>query len=365
MTALKSFDQALTEMLRAYWSLTGQPPDLVEGSVLRSLFEPLAFQINDLSARFDTELEIQLPEAIFEAFGFARRLATSSRTVLRVEFPVELQAPFLIPAGTTWATTDGVEFVTVQDVTAPSGVLYQDAAALAVLPGAAGNVPSFSTGRLTSGLPGVAMVLNPVPGAGGSDAETLAAQSARFLLYLDALDRSSSTGLRSALLSVILDDGQALADCLIADGNDDPAILAGTFRVYLYAPGGVSALLQAACAQTVEAARAAGCLPTFVVVPGTPVDVTVNLYVTTAGTKVLTDAAVGAYFGSLSYGQYVSLSNLIAVLKSSSPNVLDIRVTTPAADAVPPGLYAHLQLGALVINEVVTTADDLKRGKFA
>lgn len=351
MSALKSRDEALTDMLRAYWSLTGTEPDMVDGGVVLSIFEALAFQVNDLSARFDDELTRVLPESIYAAFGFGRAPARVATTPLRFTLPVPAAAPTLIPSGTTWETTEGVEFAVAQDATVPVGALFVDAPALATQPGANGNVPPFTAGRLTSGLPGIASVQNVSAGVGGSDAETDEARAARFGLHLSTLDRSSAEGLRAALLLLVTDAGETLQDVLIRDGNDDPAITPGTFDVHLFRPGGVSAPLLAAAQRTVEAARAAGCLPAYHTTGGIPVPVTAQISVFQFGASAAAEAAAAAYLDTLGFGVKLSRENLITALTNAHRDITEVTLTAPAADVLASGPTAHFTLGTLTITE--------------
>ncbi len=355
-STLKTQQQALAEMARTYWAESGREPDMVEGSVTRSLFEALGFQVNDLSARFDAAIEEAVPEAIFAAFDFPRDPATQARGGLRFFAPTPSLNPVYIPKGTTAAAPDETEYVTTEDAELPLGGMSVDVPAIAALSGEGGNTPALTVNRLTTGLPGIAAVTNPQPFQGGREAETLAAQIARFLQYLNTLDSSTAQGIVDAALTFRL-NGDGIDDVRLVDGNTDPAIEPGRFTVHAYRRGGIDPTLKANLLATINAARAAGTVPTLELVPGTPVDVQALLRVRSIGTQEAARTAIEAYFHDpvtgLTMGDKASYENLITALTNAHPDILEVTLLQPAQD-VPCGPFSRLEMGPVTINEQVS-----------
>ena len=52
----KPLQESLWEMLALWWGRTGVKPDAEPGGVLRTLFEAVGFEVEDLSFRFDSAL---------------------------------------------------------------------------------------------------------------------------------------------------------------------------------------------------------------------------------------------------------------------------------------------------------------------
>lgn len=351
--APKLYEQALAELIRVAAARLDGQADFVEGSKLYSLLEAVAFQVADLSERQEASVTAAIPEAVYAAFGFARAGAEAATGALTFSAPGVTPVPVYIPAGTEAGTDDGLIFVTLGAVTLEPGQVSVSAPAAAVNAGQSGNVGSGAVSRLLAPPPGLQGVTNTVPFAGGQDAETPEQQRERFGLWVDALDQSSIPGLTAALRLIDVPGVGRLSEVLVVDGETDPAIPAGTFRVYLYRTGGVAAALAGAAAATVEALRAAGCLPTVSSVAGTPVPVTAELVVRRVGTVAHARAALDVYFASLAFGEKASRENLITALTTAHPDILEVTLGAPAAD-VPCTPYAHLELGTVTLTETVS-----------
>jgi hypothetical protein len=346
----KTYEQALAEAIRVLSGLLNNQVDFIEGSKALSLAEAVAFQAADLSERQEQSITDAVPEAIFSAFGFARQQATLSTGALTFSAPGASPVPVFIPAGTEARSDGGALFVTLQDVTLSTGQTSINAPAVASVAGIAGNIPSGAVTRLTSGVPGIQGVSNLVPFSGGAAAETLDQQRTRFTVWLDTLDQSSLVGLTNAARSVVIPGIGSVDEVLTVDGNIDATIPAGNFKMFLYRQGGVPVDLITAITAAVEARRAAGCIPTVQAVAGTPVGITASFSVRSPGVTAYARAALDVYFGSLKFGEKASRENLITVLTTCHPAILEVTLTDPAAD-VPCTMYAHLEPGAVALSE--------------
>lgn len=349
---LKTFEMAFLEMVRHLRADLGTSLDLVEGSDASSLVEAVAFQVADLSERQERSILDAIPESTFAAFGFAALLPKQASGTLSFYTPVPAADVILIPAGSEAYSDDDLVFMTTQDAwIAPSqtSVLVP---AVAQAGGAAGNIPALTIKRMGSGILGIQGVNNPAPFTGGTDGETLEAQTARFAAFWQSLNRSNKSGLRGAVLGASA-DGEQAADTLILDSDDDANIPPAYCVVCAYRYGTVSAALQAQIRQAVELARAGGIVVQFEWTNGTPVNIEVNVNCPdlTQQTSALANVeqAVRAYFATLRYGQKASYENLITLCTTAHPAILEVKVTTPTLGDVPCSQRQHLELGSLTI----------------
>ena len=349
---LKVYDEALTEMVRAFWGALGSEPDLVEGSVELAFLSAVAFQVADLSARGDKAVQRAVPEAIFAAFGFARLQATPATLVLRFVTPAPAIREIVIPVGTRVATGDNVTFATTSEAFIISGSVSTDVQAIAVTPGKSGNVGAGVVTRLASNIAFISAVSNVSPGQGGRDTETLDEQKARFARYLRRLDTSTLEAIAAGLVELRSANGERIEQVLVTDGEIDAAIPPGVLRYYAYKQGGLSAGLTGALLAYARKNKAGG----VKVEPGllnvTRINITGSVLANQANTAPAVRDAATAYVRALKIGEKVSRENLITVMTDAHPGVLEITLITPNADIIA-SAYEKLEPGTVSLEEVV------------
>lgn len=359
----RSMPEAVAAMLRAYWARTGIQPDATEGSILRTLFEAWGYEGEQHSARFDAALRDAIPEAVFAAFGFDREPAVRAFVTLRFSRASPAPQSFLIPEGTNAETATGIRFATSADASLAAASTQVDVPALAIVPGAAGNVAANSITRLSTLLPGVEAVTNPQTAYGGRDAESLAAQQARFALYLASLAKGTAPAIAAAALTVETAASERAQQALVVDNYDDIAIPIGEARVYVYRPGGASIdLLNAILAHLELTQRPVGIAVSVLDVP--PITVNVNIVVvsnTTASIARAYDAAQ-AFFDAIRIGEDVyndaierAISRNDADLYRASVNIGTVLPVPIDGDWVIIGPYERAELGAIEVFHDTTT----------
>ncbi|PZA08291.1 baseplate J/gp47 family protein [Meiothermus sp. Pnk-1] len=342
----KSLDESLWEMLALWWGRTGIEPDTEPGSVLRTLFEAVAFQVEDLTYRFDRQAEAAIARAAFTAFNFQPRQATQAQTLLRFRRPVPQPAPLRIPKGFRVARFDGVEYETLVEGAIAAGQVLADIPAIAVEPGENGNCPAGAIIVPRSPLPGLEGVSNPQPATGGSDAETLEQQQARFARYIATLQGGTLAGLEAAALLAESPDGERITQALVLDPVVDPSIPAGT--VYLYVDNGTASVTPAMLTylrNTLDAGRPAGIDLRVLAAQPIAVNVTFSLRGTPAALEAAKSAAQ-SYIKNLGIGEKVSRENLITALTIAHPDIREVDLTDPAGDEMIPMGYRAV-LGTL------------------
>lgn len=343
----KSLDEAVAEMLQWWWWGTGLEPAAVEGDILRTLFEAVGFEVEDITTRFDRALEEAIPEAVFAAFGFPRLRAAKAATTLR--FSRTSPAPYdvVIPAGTRAQTLSGLVYATTQEAMIPQGFNVADAPAEAVFAGRIYNVGAGTITQLVDAVPGVEAVTNPVPATGGQDEETLEEQKRRFALWLASIARGTKAAITAAALSAQAPDRERAQEVLVVDPVDNPAIPPGLAIVYVDGTGATSDDLLTAVAAAVEEVRSAGIRVEVRRVERVSVSVHARL---DAPPEAMAPAseAVRAYFGALRVGQKVSYENLIVAIHTSHPSIREVTLLSPSQDVLV-GPYQRATLGSLTV----------------
>lgn len=330
----KSLDEAVAEMLQWFWYATGREPAMVEGDVLRTVFEAVGFEVEDITTRFDRALEAAIPEAVFAAFGFPRLEAKKAQVTLR--FSRFTPAPYevLIPAGTRAQTASGLVFRTTQEGTIASGALNADVAAEAFGAGRTYNVPAGAITQLVDGIPGVDAVTNPTPATGGQDEETLEEQKVRFARWIAQIARGTKAALAAAALSAVGSDGARPRAALVLDGATQIGIPPGYAMVYVDGEPSLTPALRDAITAKLEEVRAAGIRVNVLPVNRVPVDVRFALEGTPATALSAALEAVRAYFDGLEVGERVSRENLLVAIHTSHPAIREVDLVQPASDVV-------------------------------
>lgn len=362
--AFRSMEQAVVDMLRWYAYASGITPDSERGSVLRTLFEAWGYEVEQQSWRFDTELRAAIPEAVFDAFGFARIPAASATTILTFARSTPAGEAYLIPEGTLAGTVGNILFQTTQDVTLPAGATSITAPAEAVTPGAEGNVAANTITVLTALVPGVETVTNAQAAYGGADAETLAAQRDRFAAYLATLAKGTIPALTAAALTVQTSTGERAAKVLVVDNYLDALVPASEAYVYVYTPTGATQdLLDAIFTKLEQEQRPVGVKLTMQLV--TPAEHTIDLTVTGSDSTVgpTVEAAVRAHVEALAIGEDVDVNRMVAAALAADASIYTVTGTisddaTPTPNtygpnqAAPIGTYGQATIAAVNVTFV-------------
>ena len=103
--------------------------------------------------------------------GLERRGAASAEgtVAFQTDAPAQVERP--IPKGTVCMTAGGVRFETTEDAVLPAGAASVQVRVRALEPGAGGNVDAGAIRAMAVAPVGVSRCVNPLPCAGGADAE--------------------------------------------------------------------------------------------------------------------------------------------------------------------------------------------------
>jgi len=327
-------EDATLEMLRWFFYRTGIPPSAADGDILRTIFEAVGFEIEDVTSRFDEQLELAVPEAAFRAFGLPRETSVAAVVTLRFSRSSAAPESYLIPAGTRAQTPSGVRFATTQDTSIAPGDTFTDVPAQAVEPGSAGNVPAGSVTELVDLIPGVEAVTNPQPAVGGRDQEALEDQLERFARFFASLQKGTLQSLEAAALEATSPTGERITQVLARDITRDPALPPAVVVLYVdNGSGSVTPEMVAYLQTALDAGRPAGVSLEVVAAAPHYVDIRFQVDGSDEALAACYEAA-RQYVRGLQIGEKVSRENLITALTNADPGVREITLLEPAADVM-------------------------------
>ena len=227
---IKDFASIVAAQINHARSVTTKVTDFQPGSVVRTLMEAPAVEIEELYLQMFLGLRDAIPVATFLSFGFDPLPAALAVGYVSVSSATPLTANLVIPAGTEFLATDSRKYTSVAEVVWASGssvvrVLVQHAAA-----GLVGNV---SAGAITSSsFFGAAYTVSNQTIDTGRDIETNTEREARFAEYVQSLSRGTLVACTYvARLSSVLDETGNAAEYVTRIGVDEQA---GHVRIYIY-----------------------------------------------------------------------------------------------------------------------------------
>lgn len=330
----KTLDQSLWEQMSLFWSRTGIKPDPEPGGVLRTLFEAVGFEVEDLSFRFDQALDQAIPLAVFEAFGFEPLEALPASAPVTFTRAAGYPDPLTIPEGFRVSRADGFEYELTSDATIPGGNTEVTVSVVAVNAGAAGNTPANTITQPSSSIPTLIDVTNDQPAIGGQDAEPLEDQKRRFAGFIAMVHRATRAALAAAALTVQTGAGERAREVLILDNVYASHLVPGLIEVWVDDGfASASSSLVDDIHSIVEAYRAAGAVHSTHAV--TPHNVTIE-YTLDGDPDFLEmcDEAARTYIRELRIGQKVSRENLITAITNAAAGEREIDLIQPSADVM-------------------------------
>jgi hypothetical protein len=226
------------------------------GSVVRSILEAVAMEIEDLYYFIRTKFEELQDNAIYNSFGFNRRPAVPATGYVTVTFTQPLTQSVLFKAGTKFYTVPlngkTIYFQSVEDVTANIGSTEVDILVRCTQAGTIGNVPAYSITRISNSTPFLAGVYNKQKFFTGLPEETKEERQKRFNAFLSSLGRASTQAIIYGCMQVdgiagvyVKEDiGMIYVYAHDAFGNlSDQLKSALQDKLYEYKAGGIKAII--------------------------------------------------------------------------------------------------------------------------
>lgn len=336
--ATKTFSEIYEDMKS--WVIANQDKitDFNSGSIISSLLEAVANEIEEIYRRAKIGFLNYLPLLPFYAFGFSKIAGTKSAGSVVFSRNVSTASPITIPIGTIVSTSSGLNFVTTAEGTilanqTDSGSVSIQASDI----GVAYNVPSSSVTTITTTVTGVDTVTNASSTTGGLDNESDDDFQTRFRQYCVGLGRSNTYGLVAGAMTVTnvrsvspiehfppvsqynvtlyIDDGAgnapndmiaAVLNVLLGDGTDTyPGYKAAGINLRVLAPTKVTIAVTATITSNATVDQA---------------EITTNI----------TDR-VTAYINGLKIGEDVIFNEIVRIIKGV-PGVYDLILTAPSSN---------------------------------
>lgn len=273
--------------------------------------------------------------------------------------------PALIPIGATVKTADGAWSYRVvaapgaspeeaqQGYTISPGQSSLAVPVQAVMAGAGGNAAANTVTLLSSAIPGVDTVSNPVALTGGIEAEDDDALQVRFRAYINSLPK----GVRAAIDYAVSQVQAGLTWTVLEFQRPDGSAAPSFFTVVVDdGTGSPSPSLIARVTASVELVRALGVA--YAVVAPVPRLVSVNMAITTppgvdhAAVVAAVVLALRAYINSLPLGSGLSYTRLSTVAYQASPlveNITSYLVNGASAD-IPASPRQAVRAGTMAVS---------------
>lgn len=352
---IKDFASITAGMLNWMRSATSKVTDYNQGSVVRTMLEAPAAELEELYLQYFIGLKEAIPTSVFNTFGFAALEANSASGLARFSAPAPVGADVVIPAGTLVSAANGTKTYATQAVAVlASGDAVVDVLVAAVRPGASGNITAASIDALVSSVPGVSEVTNLAPFINGRDAETDDDRKTRFQAYIASLARGTVTAVIYGAKTARLVDGSGVITEFVASAGlvepwlTNTAYPVGLVNVYIHnGSGGTTAELVAEAQRVVDGYndtdgtsvpgwKAAGVHVVVAAATDTAVAVTGTVAVLPGflAADVIDAAgdAIRSYLSALTIGDDVQRAELIAIVKRDVPGVFNVALSVPATD---------------------------------
>ena len=203
---IKDFTSIVASMINWAKSTQTKVTDFNVGSVVRTLIEAPAIEIDELYQQMFIGLKEAIPVATYNSFNFAALPAIAASGLVRVTIASSASAT-VIPAGTVFSYENGaVSYTSSQDVTIAAGNTYADVLVIATQAGVVGNITASTAFTVQPTVNGFVSATNLSPFINGAYAETEDARKIRFGAYVQSLNRGTVAALMYGLKTTALTD---------------------------------------------------------------------------------------------------------------------------------------------------------------
>lgn len=237
MFQTKNFQSIVASAINRMRSSQSAITDFHIGSVVRTLIEAPAIELDEFYQRVLYGLLEAIPTAIYHAFNFDALPAAYAGGKVRFSTPTLVVSPVAIPIGTVVQRPDTrVRYLTTEAASIAAGANHVDVRVLAEYSGVNGNAPAGVITSLSGYLDQINAVVNLDPIVGGKEAESDEERKVRFLSYVGSLSRGTVWAINYAASSAtVLGTGGDIAEYVTRIGIDEGA---GRVDVYILGSAG-------------------------------------------------------------------------------------------------------------------------------
>lgn len=248
---LKNFKSIVASMINYSKATQNTLTDFHVGSVVRTLFEAPAIEIDEFYQQVFFGLKDAIPVAVYQAFKFERLPAACASGLVRFSLSETRSSRVTIPAGTTVSSSsDEASYVTDEESYIPAGSLYADVRVVSTGTGASYNRFSGTVDQLDTTINGIDDVISITPMSGGREEESDDDMKTRFIEYVTAISRSTVKAVQyGAKLATVTRDG------VVTEYVEQVGLLEspGHVDIYIYGSGGApSSKLIANCQKLID-----------------------------------------------------------------------------------------------------------------
>ena len=355
MFQIKDFTSIAAGLINVVRATTNKVTDFNRGSVIRTMLEATAAEIEELYLQMYLGIKEAIPVSVFTTFGFNRQAAESAGGTIRFSTGGSLASSVIpIPLGTVVRVPGtSLTYATTAASSIAIGNSYVDVLVAAQASGLAGNVGADLITELVTPVAGVASVTNPSPFVNGRDVETDDERRVRFQGYISSLARGTKAAITYGAKTVTLTDGFGTVTEYVAHANviepwvADSAQPISLVRVYIHnGSSATSGTLVTRCQQVIDGYYDGGtAVPGWkaagvqcIVSAASDQAVNVTGTVTIAGGYSSVDVlaactnAVKDYLQGMAVGEDVRLSELVAIIRRDVEGAFNVTLSAPTAD---------------------------------
>lgn len=234
---LKDFNSIVLAEINHARAVTDRVNDFAPGSVVRTLMEAPAVEMEELYLQMFLGLRDAIPVSAFVSFGFDKTPAKRAFGYVSVASQFPLERDEIIAFGTTFETSDGKQYTADADVVWLAGQTLVQVPVRAALTGLAGNVPSGVINTCTQ-FPSVSgFVVSNAAITNGVDEESDESREGRFAEFIRSLSRGTVAACRyAASQSVIKDETGVITEYVTRIGLLETP---GRVSIYVYSNQGL------------------------------------------------------------------------------------------------------------------------------
>lgn len=234
---IKDFNSIVLAEINHARAVTDRVNDFAPGSVVRTIMEAPAVEIEELYLQMFLGLRDAIPVSAFVSFGFDKMPAKRAFGHVSISSAFELEMDVPIEVGTLFETADGLQFTADSRVVWAAGSTLVQVPVVAVQTGAAGNVPAGAITICRQFPAASGFVVSNSAITSGVDEEADDAREARFAEFIRSLSRGTVAACRyAASLSRVVDSGGIITEYVTRLGLYEGA---GRVNIFLYSNKGV------------------------------------------------------------------------------------------------------------------------------
>lgn len=363
---IKSFISITASMINRSRLVCTKLSDYTVGSIVRTCFEAVAQEIDQLYQQLVLSLKDAIKTATYNTFNFSSLPAVAASGTVTVTIAPQT-ADVQIPLGATFTPSGStVTYAVVSAKIIAAGLTTAVVQVSCTQTGTIGNLASGTNFTMSAPVSGFVSAVNTAQFSNGAEAETPDARLARFNEFILSLARSTVYGIDYGLSTVSITDPNGNVTeavkfkTVIEPYLTDPTKPTACIYAYIHnGVGSTSAALVAAAQAVVDGSydadgtpipgyKAAGVVCTVGACPEQ--EVAITGVITPADGYELSDlvsdlsAAHSNYLLSLAPGTSAKIAKLYA-LADEIAGISDFVMSAPLADVVPATTWTKLMPG--------------------